>query len=172
MTHAVVRESIARWQSNRLLVGALIVSLALNLVIIGTVAGALWRHPAHPRTIIPNLLGFTNTLPIERRKELWEITADARRELRPFRREVRLAREEILKALVADPFDKDKFAAAQQRLDEAETRARPAVHKLYATLASHLRPDERLGFKRWRDHLRPPGSNLLDEPDQQAKEPR
>jgi uncharacterized membrane protein len=153
--------------------GALIASLALNLVIVGAVAAALWRHPPPPRsvTVIPNLLGFANTLPPDRRKELWDLTADARRELRPFRRDVRLARQQIVEVLVAEPFDKPQFIAAQARLDEAEKRARPAVHNLYLTLATHLKPEERRAYQRWREHLRPPGSNLLDEPDRQANEP-
>jgi uncharacterized membrane protein len=173
MTEAGTAEQEGGSRTPRWLLGALIASLALNLLVIGAIGGAMWRH--HPRrhitTITPNLLGYATTLGWERHRELWDVIADARQELRPLRREVRLAREEIMEALVADPFDPQKLAAAQAHLGDAEVRARPALHKLYATLAAHLTVQERRGFKRWRERLRPPGSNLLDEPEQQAKEP-
>ena len=98
-------------------------------------------------------------------------TAEERSHIRPFRREVRAAREETIKALVAEPFDRAKFVAAQARQAEAENRARAAVQELYVKIADSLTPEERHAFPRWREHRRPPGHNLLDEPDQQAGEP-
>jgi uncharacterized membrane protein len=174
MTDSVVRLPVAGWQQWRWLPGVLIASLALNLIVAGIVVGVLWRH--HPQAspgphITPNLLGFTNTLAPERRKQLMDATADARQELRPFRRDVRLAREEVFKVLVQDPFDKAGFMAAQTHLADAESRGRSAVNSLYGIIAAHLTPEERRGFKRWREYHRPPGSNLLDEPDRQAGDP-
>jgi uncharacterized membrane protein len=166
MINSVVGATKAWWRTPSWVAAGLIVSLALNLLVIGAVAGALWRpSPSGPHGGgSANLLNYTNTLPTDRRKQLWEATAEARRELRPLRREVRLAREEVLKTLAAEPFDKAKFMAAQTQLGEAHTRARSAVYNLYAVLASHLTPDERRGFRHWRDQHRPPGSNALDEP--------
>ena len=40
-------------------------------------------------------------------KQLWELTGEERSHIRPFRREVRAAREETIKALIAEPFDRD-----------------------------------------------------------------
>ena len=91
--------------------------------------------------------------------------------MRPFRREVRAAREETIKALMAEPFDREKFMAAQARQAEAEHRARQAVQDLFAKIADGLTPEERHAFPRWREHRRPPGQNLLDEPDLQAGDP-
>jgi uncharacterized membrane protein len=153
---------------------ALITSLALNLVIVGSVAGAVWRFrkpPAWAGVITPNLLGYASTLPRERYKQLLDATADERRHLRPLRREVRAAREQTIKILVAEPFDREHFVAAQSRQAEAENRAREAVRSLYAKLAVVLTPEERRAFPGWRAHRRHPSQNLLDEPDQQAGEP-
>jgi uncharacterized membrane protein len=153
---------------------ALLASLALNLVIIGSVAGAVWRFrgpPALAGIITPNLLGYASTLPRERRKQLWDASAEERRHLRPLRREVRLAREETIKVLSTEPFDKEHFRAAQTRQAAAEDRARESVRVLYARLAEVLTPEERRAFPRWREHRRHPSQNLLDEPDQQAGEP-
>src|SRR4249919_2303304 len=93
---------VPRW-----LLVALVVSLALNLVIVGSVAGAIWRFRTPPQwasAVTPNLLGYASTLPAPRRKQLWDATAEERRHIRPFRREVRAAREETVKALIAEPF--------------------------------------------------------------------
>jgi uncharacterized membrane protein len=150
---------------------ALIVSLAANFLIIGLTAGAMWRYrgPAPVVAITPNLLGYAGTLTPERRKILWDQTEAERLNLRPFRREVRAAREETIRALVAEPFDRQKFLASHARQSDAEHRARDAVQGLYAKIASGLTLDERREFPRWRERLRPPGSNLLDEPDRPAQ---
>ena len=155
---------------------ALFASLALNL---HRPRLGRRRHVALPQRrrrgprVTPNLLGYASTLPAERRKELWERTARrSGSNIRPFRREVRAAREETIKALVAEPFDRQQFMAAQARQAEAETaRARPCRTSI-VKIADDLTPEERRAFPRWREHRRPPGHNLLDEPDQQAGEPR
>ena len=109
---------------------ALLLSLAGNLVIIGLVAGAVWRFRPPPHiagsVVTPNLLGYASTLPTQRRKALWDATAEERSHVRPYRREVRAAREETVKALTAEPFDRQQFKAAQARQAETENRPREA----------------------------------------------
>jgi uncharacterized membrane protein len=160
----------------RWLLVALLASLALNLIVVGSVAGAMWRFrkaPPWASAVTPNLLGYASALPAERRKRLWEDTTEERRHIRPFRREVRTAREETIKALLAEPFEKQRFVAAQARQAEAENRARQAVQDLYVKIADSLTPEERHAFPNWRERRRHPGHNLLDEPDQhQAQEPK
>ncbi len=108
----------------------------------------------------------------QRRKQMWDATTQERSHIRPFRREVRAARDETVKALTAEPYDRQKFLAAQARQAEAETRARRAVQDLYVKIADSLTPEERHAFPRWREHRRHPSHNLLDEPDRQAGEPK
>lgn len=159
----------ATQRAPRWMVTALVVSLALNLIVVGSIAGTMWRfRSGPPDKVTPNLLGFASTLSAERRRELWESTEGERQKVRPFRREVRAAREATLNVLVSEPFDKQRFIDAQVRQAEAELRARDAVQKLYAELAEKMTPEERRSFRRWREKLRPPGRNLLDEPDVQA----
>lgn len=174
MTDASPAASVPRRRVPRWLLVALFVSLALNLIIVGSVAGAVWRFRAPPpwaSAITPNLMGYASTLAPQRRKELWDATSEERLGIRPFRREVRAAREHTLQALVAEPFDKERFQAAQVRQQQAEMRAREAVQTLYLRIAERLTAEERRQFPRWRDHHRPPGHNLLDEPDNQAGDP-
>jgi uncharacterized membrane protein len=152
----------------------LVGSLALNLIFIGLVSTAMWRYRTPPHwagAVTPNLLGYASTLPAERRKDLWNRTAEQRQLIRPFRRELRAAREEVMAALATEPFDRERFAAAQERLLAADQRARAAVQALYAEIAVGLTSAERQAFPSWREHRRPPRQNLLDEPDQQVKEP-
>ena len=87
--------------------------------------------------------------------------------MRPLRRELREAREEMVQALVAEPFDKERFHTAQAQLLVADQKAREAVHQLYAAIAANMTPEERRGFADWRQKRRPM-RNLLDEPEKQA----
>jgi len=92
-----------------------------------------------------------------------------RPEFAQLEQQLRAAREETIKALVAEPFDREKFVAAQEKQSEAEQRTRQAVRDLFAKIATGLTPEERRAFPRWREHRRPAGQNLLDEPDQPAQ---
>jgi uncharacterized membrane protein len=151
----------------------LIASLALNFVVLGLVAGSIWRVRAHQppiRGVTPNLLGYAASLPQDRRDVVWTATAEQRQQIRPFRRDIRAAREEVMHAIAADPFDGEKFAAAQGRLADAYSRARAAVQALDLQIAVTLTPEERHGFPPWREQRRPSGQNLLDEPDRQVNE--
>jgi uncharacterized membrane protein len=175
MTEAGNANAGAKRRTPRWVLVALFASLALNLIIVGLVAGAVWRFRTPPpwaSAVTPNLLGYASTLPAERRKQLWDGTREERGHIRPFRREVRAAREETVKALIAEPFEREQFLAAQARQAEAENRARTAVQDLYVKIADGLTPEERHAFPRWREHRRPPGHNLLDEADQSAGEPK
>src|SRR3974377_1472121 len=100
---------VPRW-----IMAFLIVSLAINFIFIGSVAGAIWALRGPPRAAPnPGLLSYIPTLPAERRKLLWEAASTERMNLRPLRHDARLAREATLMALVADPFDKQAALAAQ-----------------------------------------------------------
>ena len=161
------------WRLPRWSMLVLIASLALNFVVLGLVAGSIWRVRAHQppiRGVTPNLLGYAASLPQERRDVVWNATAEQRQQIRPFRRDIRAAREEVMHAIAADPFDGEKFAAAQGRLADAYSRARAAVQALDLQIALALTPEERLGFPPWREQRRPSGQNLLDEPDRQVNE--
>ena len=174
MTEAAPSEAPVVRRTPRWLLVALFASLAVNLVIVGSVAGAVWRHRgphAGAGVVIPNLLGYASTFAPERRKQIWELTHEERSRMRPFRREVRAAREETIKALAAEPFDQQQFLAAQSKQAQAENRARAAVQDLYVKIAESLTPAERRAFANWREHRRTPIRNLLDEPDHQAGDP-
>jgi uncharacterized membrane protein len=151
--------------------GALFVSLAANLVVVGLVVGAVWRfrEPPWPNAT-PSLVGYASALPAERRRQLWDETAAERGHLRPLRRAVRLARDASANALGAEPYDRQQFLAAQDHQAEAETRARRAMQDLYLKIADGLTPEERHEFARWREHHHLPTHNLLDVPERKSND--
>jgi uncharacterized membrane protein len=156
------------------MVVALFASLALNLIVAGATAGFVWRHGSGAsdtaaRNLPPNLLGYATTLPPARQEEINARTQEQRQHVRPLRRQLREAREEVVQVLVAEPFDKGRFEAAQARLLIADQKARDAVHLLFAALAAQMTPEERRGFVEWRQKRRPM-RNPLDEPEKQASE--
>jgi uncharacterized membrane protein len=168
MTDMAMAAGRAYGQAPRWLQVLIVCSLGLNFIFLGLAAGAVWRGPPPPApSIAPNLLGFASTLPPDRRKALWDSTEAERLHLRPFRRDVRAAREETIKTLMEEQFDKQKFIKAQAQQAEAETRARGAIQDLYGKIASGMTIMERREFQRWREARRPPGTNLLDESDEQ-----
>jgi uncharacterized membrane protein len=156
----------ARW-----LMPILVGSLALNLIVIGAAGSLLWRghvehHDALGRRVVPSVLGYAVTLPPERVKELERLTREEWQKVRPLRRALVDARHEFAKALATDPFDRERFLAAQARVVAADQASRDAAFKLHIAIALNLTPEERRGFLRWREQQQLP-QNPLDTPESQ-----
>jgi uncharacterized membrane protein len=153
-----------RW-TMPLLVG----SLALNLIVIGAVGALFWRglgppEPPLGRRVVPTVVGYAVTLPPERVQELERLTRDEWQKVRPLRRALVEARNEVGMALAAEPFDRGRLVAAQSRLVAADRASRNAAFKLHTAIAVNLTPDERRGFQRWREQQKLP-QNPLDSPE-------
>lgn len=160
----------------RWLLWLLFVSLALNLLIIGLVAGSAWRFrhggpPHHSHWAPPNLIGYSMTLERSRHKALREVTSPMRHALKPLRREIHAARNEVTAAITAEPFNQTRFDAAQARLVELENRARQQTLALYAEIAKSLTPEERRAYQAWREHRRPRGPGFFDDLEDPAAGP-
>ena len=145
-----------RWSRWRGVV--LVVSLALNLLVVGVVATAAMRHHFAPPHGIPQatVVTYARALPEPRRHEIWEATRAERHALRPYRAEVKRARAEVRATLVAAPFDAARFKAAHERLLEAEISARKVAHRLFEATALQMTPDERQAFARWQPQAQRP----------------
>ncbi len=137
----------------------LVVSLALNLLVVGIVATAAVRHHLAPPGFSPppTVVTFARSLPEPRRREIWEATRSERHALRPHRAELKQARADVRSALVAEPFDAERFKSAHQRLFEAEMGARKVANQLFEATTMRMTPDERRAFARWQPFAeRPP----------------
>jgi uncharacterized membrane protein len=136
---------------------ALLASAALNLVFIGGLISAFLRHGGPggfaPQQMPNNIGAYVGTLPSERGRTLWQKTAEKRRAMQPLRQEVRMARRDALVALTAEPFERERFIAAQTRLIEAEHRQRLAQRDLVVEIAGSLTAEERRAYIRWRNPL-------------------
>ena len=137
----------------RWVVAALIGSLALNLVVLGAIASSLWRGSSQssefpstgrvPRTIV----GYAaSTLPEARHKELQKQAEEQWRAAELLRRDLQDARAEAIKALTAEPFDKQRFLTAQSLLHAADLKSREATAKLNGAIGLNLTPEERRGL--------------------------
>jgi uncharacterized membrane protein len=137
----------------RWLLAILVVSLLLNGLIAGAVVARWWAGGPGPHfpgsSVNAHLVGFAVTLPGERRREIWKSTEAEREKLRPIRKAMQEARASVQEALVASPFDSQRFAEAQKRLFEAEQVTRVAMLKQIQTIAELLTPEERAAFAEW-----------------------
>jgi uncharacterized membrane protein len=138
-----------RW-TRYLLVG----SLALNLLILGVIAGAAVRGPGpwmgQRMGGAGNIFGYVSSLPPERRNELTKRGAVMRGELRPLRQQAREANRARTDALLAEPFDRQRYIDAQTRQIEAETQIRLLMRNLVADTAGGMSLAERRAFLAWR----------------------
>lgn len=154
-----IRERTPGW-----LLVLLFVSLAANLLVVGSVGTAMWRfRQGPPPGVLPNLLGYASSLKGERYVAVREATAPLRHKLRPIRQELRAARNEVTAAITAEPFDQAAFEAAQKRLVEKESQVRHATIALYAEIVKSLTPEERRAYGWWREHRRPPPTGILED---------
>jgi uncharacterized membrane protein len=133
----------------------LVASLAFNVMIVGLVAGAVWRAGGigglgAPRNAGGSNMGYVFSLPTERRDQLLSRAGSLRQQVMPMRREVRQAARARNEALLAEPFDRDRFLAAQAQLIEAEGRMRMVMSRMLADAAAGMTPEERRAFAHWR----------------------
>lgn len=137
----------------RWLWATLVVSLALNLLLIGLIVGAsILRHRwGGPPLAGAAPFGYLRTLPPERREALREINRARLGSMRPLWQEVREARVEADKAFAAEPFDEGRFVAAHHRMLELDVAARKAGSQLLAEAGARMTAAERRDMLAWRD---------------------
>lgn len=137
---------------------ALIASLALNLLVVGAVGGALYtfgfgKHPpprfAHGRGEDFGLMGLTRTLPEERRKDIRKKLRDDRERLRPLIEDLRAARRDAATKLAADPFDSAALKGAFDVSGEKDRAVREAAIAAFLSHAEQLTADERRRLASW-----------------------
>ncbi len=160
MTDTMTSAPRPRWSWMKwLLVG----SLALNVLIVGVVVGALARGgPGGGRGSPQNLIGYVSSMPSERRQLLLQRTSNLRPELKALRQQARLAHRERVAAITAEPFDRSRYIAAQTRQIETETKMRMLMRDIVADTAAAMSLDERRAFLRWRPPFRAPGPEEAD----------
>ncbi|MGI9524295.1 MAG: periplasmic heavy metal sensor [Hyphomicrobiaceae bacterium] len=133
-------------------------SLAVNLLVIGAAAGAIWhfkRSEKLRQVGAPRHFGaFLWRLPSDRRQAFRKMIRKRRPELRPFREDVRAARREAAGVLRQEPFDREAFLAANKKFAEARARLRSAEAEFFPRIVEMMTAEERREFLDWREHHR------------------
>lgn len=172
-----VASGIDNQRAPRWMVAALVASLALNLAVVGAAVSSYWRNGWEPLgtrvgAFVPrHELGYAVSLPADRVKEIERLTEQERREVGPLRRALLEARAESIKALTAEPFDRQRYLEAHAKLAAADRKSREAAFKLHRAIGFLLTPEERRNFVPWRERQRP-FYNPLDAPEKQGTEPQ
>jgi uncharacterized membrane protein len=133
---------------------ALIISLALNALIIGAVGGALllarhghgWGWQGHKSF---GLYGFARTLPQDRRDVIRAAIKDGRVKLKPLRKEVWSARTAARKMLIEQPFEETKLNEALDAVIAADAEYQRAKMAIFAGTAAKLTDEERQELYKW-----------------------
>jgi uncharacterized membrane protein len=149
-----------RSDRSRWLTIALVISLGINLLIVGVIAGRLlsghrhmWERPGATQAdrsrasderpgdrVIQRL---TEAVPAEYRPAFEAAMAEHRARLAEAGRAVREARMKVRDAMVAEPFDRAKLDAAFAELRARSQELQTAVHVAVAEAAAKLPPDAR-----------------------------
>jgi uncharacterized membrane protein len=128
----------------------LFVSVALNLLIIGAVAGAFGagvrlQREANEAVVarMPGQRAFLAALPPETREIMRRELADSWRESRQLRRAALQARRDAFAAASAEPYDAERVRAAFARLREADQAAVGVFHDNVIDAFARLTPEQR-----------------------------
>ncbi|MDR6391040.1 periplasmic heavy metal sensor [Paraburkholderia phenoliruptrix] len=146
----------------------LVVSLVLNVFLLGAIAGGVYRwyaarEAAAPLAAQQRALRFAaETLSPARQKAFADSLKNGRREGRQYGREAREARREVLRLLAAPQLDRAALDAALARTRAADSNLRATVESSVADFAATLSPQERVEFAdslRLRGQWREPQAN-------------
>lgn len=121
----------------------LVVSLLVNLFLVGAIAGGAWRWwtttPPQPR----GLRFAADDLTAEQRQKFRLGLRDARRDVSTFIRIGRDGRQEVLKRLSAPEFDPAGLTDVLTRIREADVAARARFETSIVEFASTLSAEDR-----------------------------
>jgi len=127
----------------------LIVSLILNVFLIGGVVGGAYRMfwsdsaPLAAKAGQRGLRFAAEDLPIERQKEFHKSLREARRGARPLIAAAKEARIEVRQLVAAPTFDRPAVVAAIARTREADIALRMRIEDTLVNFAATLSQDER-----------------------------
>ncbi|CAB3638567.1 periplasmic heavy metal sensor [Trinickia soli] len=153
-------------------------SLALNIFLLGAIAGGAYRwfsarHDS-PAAVAaagapPALRYAAQALSPERQRQFQDALRQARREARPLAQQAREGRREVLRLVAAPQFDRSALDTALENTRAADRRVRERVEAAVAAFVQTLTPAERATFAqglRLRGQWREPLAKRPREPSQ------
>ena len=163
--------------SRKWIVGGLVLSVTVNLLLAGFVAGRLLEPRMNPPHMDPTLALFPalRELPDARRAELRPLVREEFRKARPEMRRMMKAQRAINAALTAEPFSEAALSAALTDFRTALLASQEGSHAALVRLARELTPAERhLLVTSMRHGHRPPfapGGGRMHPPPPEPAEP-
>ncbi|MEM8743300.1 MAG: periplasmic heavy metal sensor [Pseudomonadota bacterium] len=135
-----------RWR--RWIWPVLVVSLGLNLLFVGLVAGRMWARldgpPGAPHRIVTRAVEqFSGELPATKKERANALLQKQRDGNKALRRQLRQARRAAKEAALATTYDEKKLADALTRLREVRTSQHQAMHAMVLELLKDLSLEER-----------------------------
>lgn len=144
-----MQQETAKGWSPRTLRMALLASVALNLLGIGLIAGAMFGAPPHHSRSEFGLKSFSYTLPDDRGQMMRADFQAHKPAVMEMRKAAREARTEAITVLAAEPYDAARLGAALQRLNDAEAKSRQRVSEYFVATAGKLTAKERVALGEW-----------------------
>lgn len=139
---------------------ALLLSLAVNLLVAGVVIG---RHSTGGREAPPGVWA-AQELPPEARRLVRQRMRDQIESVRPLRSELREAREAIRLAIVSEDYDPQALKDALARLRAIDGRYKALLHGSMADIAAELPRAQRIALLRSAMRRGAPGGRPGAEP--------
>lgn len=132
---------------NKWLTIALVISLVLNLLLIGFALGAKFRGPPSGMIMNPmfGLMRYAESLPMQRRVELLKEMRGFRPERAQFR-QMRELQANLRAEIRRDPLDPIALKAALTALQEQMQTHQSASHDAFVQLMQSLSPAERIAL--------------------------
>ncbi|MGZ8371085.1 MAG: periplasmic heavy metal sensor, partial [Caulobacteraceae bacterium] len=123
--------------------GGLIVSVALNLFLLGVGATLLWRADTPPQHIPQPLVAAASQLDPQNQQPFLKLLRRESRKIAPDVRAARRARHEAARLVGAQGYDRAGAAAALARARTFEMRARADLEEAVLSFTETLSPRER-----------------------------
>jgi len=132
---------------SRVLKSVIIVSLALNLLVIGALATAWYRHGGkhfHHGGVERSLMHYArHKLPRDRRRALRKAWHKERDALAPMFQDLRAARKQVGTALQVDSYSRAGVAAALDEVRQKRSLVRQRMSEKFLDLVETLTDDEK-----------------------------
>ncbi len=142
-------------QTNRWVIGGLVVSLMLNLLLVGIIIGRVSGIGPPPGMGPDPTAGFSRVLGFLSDARRAEIAPDLHHQMRdliPLLHRMRGNQRHVFETLTADPFDPAALELALAELRTNLTAAQVESHRSFVEMAKSLTPDERAGLARAMRH--------------------
>jgi uncharacterized membrane protein len=124
---------------------ALVISLAVNLLVLGLAAGAGWKnwHGGRRHAFSQGMERLLDKMPPERREPLQALFDRYKTEVRPMWRQVRDARRDVIESMRAEPYDENKVRESVAALHTRQAKARDEFTDVILQVMSKLSDEER-----------------------------